>query len=97
MPRAATHPGERVLARVVKQADGCWMWDGAKVKGRYGRVIGGGRHGEHRRFLLVHHAVWELLRGPIPERSALRSLCGVDLCVNPDHRELGPRYRKKVA
>lgn len=76
---------ERLWARVDKQDDGHWIWQGAVEAHGYG-VIGRGRRGEGN--ILTHRAAWELLRGPIPaETPHIDHLCRVRLCCNPDHLE----------
>ena len=64
---------------------GCWLWAGQKMgaDSRYGRFPIGPRKGR-----AAHSVVWECLVGPIPENWAIRRLCGVQLCVNPQHMRL---------
>lgn len=66
---------DRILARLLI-GDGCWLWPGSTASG-YG----------HLRGTLVHRAVYEGLRGPIPEGMQLDHLCRVRLCCNPSHLE----------
>lgn len=64
---------------------GCWIWalnythDGY---GRYSRTVDGGQHSGP-----AHRAIWEEMRGPIPEGLQLDHLCRQRDCVNPDHLE----------
>ena len=78
----------RLLTRVEKIPNGCWVWSGAthsssrgNVKFLYGSCIRDGkRHGVHR-FLFEH------LRGPVPDGLVVDHLCRNTLCVNPGHLE----------
>jgi hypothetical protein len=56
---------------------------GGEARGGYGWA-GSGR---------AHRVAWERLVGPIPPGHDLHHLCGVKLCVNPDHLE--PRLAGK--
>ena len=71
---------QRVLSKVARDANGCWLWTGALLDG-YGIVkVGGGVRRAHR-------VVFEFERGPIPDGLELDHLCRVRRCVNPDHLE----------
>lgn len=72
------------LARIMSYVEpitesGCWIWHGAIQSNGYGRTW----INPKRPF--VHRAVYELVRGPIPEGLILDHLCRVRCCVNPDH------------
>lgn len=72
-----------VMAKVVKQDDGCWVYT-ARVDDRgYGvsnsRRIPGSR--------LVHRIVYERLVGPIPDGLVIDHLCRNHPCCNPEHLE----------
>lgn len=41
----------------------------------------------------VHRAVWQALRGPIPERALIVRVCGDARCVRPGHLALSTRSR----
>lgn len=77
----------RFMAKVVKQQDGCWLWQGAA----------GGR-GVHRYGLfwvrptlrIAHRVSYEQWVGPLivdDRKVSIDHLCGVKLCVNPKHLE----------
>lgn len=76
---------ERLMAKVQKTPNGCWMWTGA----RNGTVKYGGMTVEGRS-VYAHRVSYELHRGPIPEGMDLDHLCHTPLCVNPDHLEPVP-------
>lgn len=62
--------------------NGCWEWTGYRMHSGYGQVGIGGAH------LYAHRAVWEMLRGPIPEGQTIDHLCRNRGCVNPGHMEI---------
>lgn len=75
---------ERFQGKYQVDADGHWIWIGAKAAG-YGRILGeGGRYG---RLLGAHVASYLIHRGPIPDGYDLDHLCRIRACVNPDHLE----------
>lgn len=70
---------EKILARVVEDADGCLIWQGPDSgKGRgggYPRMnVDGGT-------MAVHIVWWVIENGPIPPRKQLDHLCRKRLCV----------------
>lgn len=69
------------LARLISPEpnSGCWLWLGAPVSHGYGQV----KRGNVR--VGAHIAVYEEVRGPVPEGLELDHLCRVSCCVNPDH------------
>lgn len=74
--------GERILASVCKNDDGCWVWTGPKVRrGGYGALAVKGRTA------VAHRLAYEEFVGPIPEGLQLDHLCRVTLCCNPEHLE----------
>lgn len=101
--RIHTPPIERMLARKVVDADGCWIWPGATNKvtrerggGGYGQV----RDSETRELLMIHRVSYLHFHGPIPEGMQVEHMChtedptcpGLDckhrLCWNPAHLTL---------
>lgn len=73
--------------------NGCWVWTGSVVGGRYGRF----RESKERGVVCAHRFSWELHKGPIPDGEGFHGteVChncpGGDnpRCVNPDHLYLG--------
>jgi len=72
---------ERLQARVVKAADGCWVWTGALNKAGYGAI------GSGTKVLRTHRVMYEHLVGPIPDGLQLDHLCRNRACCNPEHLE----------
>jgi len=71
---------ERLLASVATAGEGCWLWQGTVLEGYGVFNWQGGRQKAHR-------AVYELLRGQIPDGKELDHLCRVTQCVRPSHLE----------
>jgi hypothetical protein len=66
---------------------GCWVWCGS-VQNEYGRYYFTDDLGVLRS-RAGHRAVWEEIRGPIPDGMVLdHTVCGNKLCCNPDHLEV---------
>lgn len=75
-------PARRLMAKVEKRPDGCWIWTGSTGgDGRYGRIHFEGRNRP------AHRVAYILLVGPVSEDDVLDHLCRVTLCVNPTHLE----------
>lgn len=72
---------DATLSRISFDPSGCWLW--------VGRVTGRGYGSWHRSGhpALAHRYVYEEVVGAIPPGLTLDHLCGVPLCVNPDHLE----------
>ncbi len=78
---------ERLLAKVEKEPNGCWVWIGAIGSPGYGRFRMEGKTQQ------AHRAAYRLLVGEIPLGLDLDHLCRNRACVNPDHLE--PVTRKE--
>lgn len=79
------HNGRRSNVHVVEEDHGhataCWVWQGAKSAGGYGRLNRDGHQ-------MAHRWYFENARGPIPAGMVLDHLCQNRACVNPDHLEV---------
>jgi hypothetical protein len=71
---------ERILERVVVEDNGCWIWQGDKLRG-YGIIHIEGR------IAYCHRVMYEELVGPIPDGLVLDHLCRVLACCRPAHCE----------
>lgn len=80
--------------KVLRDPDGCWIWQGNVNRDGYGRFSHQGRK------LLAHRAAYMSLVGQVPEGLQLDHLCRVRNCVNPAHLEpvtAGENVRRGVA
>lgn len=101
-PAAEVVPAEpyisRFLAKITFDTEGGhWLWTGAAVG--TGSSTGRQRYGHLRiappsqpppRFCRAHRFGWALWRGPLDPELVLdhvADVCGLGLCVNPDHLE----------
>lgn len=87
--------GPRLLANMVVDESGCWLWQGYTQDNGYGYISGGRRAAR----LLVHRASYEAFIGPIPDGLQVDHTChnpencppGPSCmhrrCVNPEHLE----------
>jgi hypothetical protein len=73
---------QRLLRKIVKQANGCWIWRGQSNK-HYGQIELSGR------VRTVHRVAYELWIEPIPDGLVVLHLCGHQLCCNPAHLVAG--------
>lgn len=81
----ATGVADRLMARVQKRADGCWLWLGAVNGKGYGTIfIGVGKSPQY-----VHRVSWALENGRVPDGMCVCHRCDVPRCVNPAHLFLG--------
>jgi hypothetical protein len=77
---------ERLWARVEKDGhDGCWVWTGALVGGRYGVI--GRTQARQAGNVLTHIAAYTELVGEIPDGYQIDHLCLNTRCCNPAHLE----------
>lgn len=87
-PKTTTHLPlkERLLARSVRDENGCLRWTGALDGKGYGRIyLGGGKAGA--RITGTHQAAYREWVGPIPDGMEIDHLCKVTDCLEPTHLE----------
>ena len=74
-------PLERFEAKYIPEPNsGCWLW-AAAISTRYPRFKPNGQ------MYRAHRWAYEHFVGPIPEGLEIDHLCGVPICVNPNHLE----------
>lgn len=74
-------PVARLLEKVNKRPDGCWIWTASGFWDGYGKFHLDGKS------VRAHRASYELFVGPIPDGLVIDHLCRVPRCVNPQHLE----------
>lgn len=75
----------RRLARHSAPANenGCILWTGSRLKGRYGRLMWLGQ------VRFAHRLAWTARHGAIPEGQNVCHRCDMPACINVDHMWLG--------
>lgn len=83
---------ERLLKNITIDANGCWLWAGARDKGGYGVIRIGSRAkaspikcGNKR----AHRISYAIFVGPLPEGMCVCHRCDVPACINPERLFLG--------
>lgn len=82
MSPATSDPVARFHSRIRKAENGCWLWDGASVRGR-------GQFSVNNRVVLVTRFAYQHFKGPIPQGMFVCHTCDEPRCANPDHLWLG--------
>jgi hypothetical protein len=78
---------ERAMGLISPEPNcGCWLWMGAVNRGGYGFMHAGYVDGK-RIVRTAHRAIYQALKGPVPDEIDLDHLCRIRSCVNPDHLE----------
>ena len=73
----------RLMAKVRRDASGCWIFTGRLNNAGYGRIWSG----PSGTVVYSHRAAYKLLVGVIPEGLELDHLCQNPACCNPVHLE----------
>jgi len=68
----------------IRCPEGCWEWQGAKLKAGYAHINFEGKSTTMTRW------IYREFIGPIPEGYTIDHLCRNVLCVNPNHLEAVP-------
>lgn len=75
---------ERMIGKVVINAEGCWVFRGALSCG-YGSI---GSDDRRDRTVYTHRLSYETLVGPIPPGLHIDHLCRNRACCNPEHLQV---------
>lgn len=71
---------ERLLAKVAKQENGCWVFQGCKLKSGYGKIAR-----TRGKPVFAHRVAYEEMIGPLPNGLYVLHKCDNPSCVNPEH------------
>jgi hypothetical protein len=82
-----TRPLEERFWEKVQKGEGCWEWQAATNKFKYGTFSNGS--GASKTQKNAHRWAWELTFGPIKDGLYVLHRCDNPLCVRPDHLRLG--------
>jgi hypothetical protein len=70
---------ERLYSKVLRQEEGCWIWQGTHASKGYAQFRVDGI------LTSPHRIMYILAYGTIPDGTEIDHLCHVRNCVNPDH------------
>ena len=70
---------QRIKAKSLVTADGCWDWTGARNAKKYGVI-----RVENQK-MLAHRVSYSVFVGEIKPGSSVLHRCGNSFCVNPEH------------
>jgi len=78
---------QRLLEKIAKQPNGCWLWTARLSPQGYGQS-GYYLNGRYRG-VRAHRLAYEVWAGEIPPGMFVRHKCDNKGCINPEHLELG--------
>lgn len=78
---------DRVASKVALDDAGCLVWLGSINRYGYGQISVGSKAEGKRTVRQVHRALYEVMRGPVPDGLELDHLCRNRACCHPDHLE----------
>lgn len=87
MPRKPTPIRDRIMAAIVVDERGCWIWQRSRQTNGYPNMRVGSTTDGTRRNEGAHRVSYREHVGPIPDGHEIDHLCRTPLCVNPEHLE----------
>lgn len=82
---------DRIMAKVTRDVNGCWIFTGTLDKDGYGRIVVPGMGTR-----LSHRLMYEAKVGPIPKGLEIDHLCRIRSCVKPEHLEAVTRRENSL-
>lgn len=82
--RAARPIAERLMEKVHRDENGCWIFTGTKTPGGYGKIAV-----TRSKPASAHRVSYEQFVGPIPDGMNILHVCDTPSCVNPEHLRAG--------
>lgn len=74
---------DKFFSQIVKEPNGCWLWQGSKYSNGYGRMFYGNLR------MSTHKISWLIHNGTIPKNIQICHTCDIRHCCAPHHLFLG--------
>ena len=76
----------KIVSRIIVNANGCWEWQGAKNTAGYGKIqVSYDPKTRNSQIEDVHRVMYNLRNGPIPDGYNVCHSCDNQSCCNPSH------------